>query len=197
MTDEYTPEEQAQLLRISRQTLEAVTAGGARPLLVLEALPPHLREERACFVTLLLNDELRGCTGTLIARRALAAEVAVTTVQTAFNDPRFPPVVAAEVPGIQIEISVLTPSTPLHYDSPDDLPKLIRPYIDGVTLQLGHYRSTFLPQVWERVPDPVEFLTLLSRKMGLPGDTWRHPKLHVETYQTVRIAETEPHSTTA
>jgi AmmeMemoRadiSam system protein A len=197
MTDEYTPEEQAQLLRIARQTLEAVTAGGVRPVLDLETLPPRLREERACFVTLLMNDELRGCTGTLMARRPLAEEVAVTTVQTALNDPRFPPVVAAEVPHIQIEISVLTPSVPLHYDSPDDLPKLIRPYIDGVTLQLGPYRSTFLPQVWERVPDPVEFLTLLSRKMGLPGDTWRHPKLHVETYQTVRIAEPEPHSTAA
>lgn len=197
MTDEYTPEEQAQLLRISRQTLEVVTAGGARPRLDLQILPPRLREERACFVTFLANDELRGCTGTLMARRCLADEVAVTTVQTAFSDPRFPPVVASEVPGIQIEISVLTPSMPLAYDSPDDLPKLLRPNIDGVTLQLGHYRSTFLPQVWERVPDPLEFLTLLSRKMGLPGDTWRHPRLHVETYQTVRIAEPERHSTTA
>ena len=138
MTEEYTPEEQAQLLRIARQTLEAVTAGGARPRLDIHSLPPRLCEERACFVTLQTRGELRGCTGTLMARRCLADEVAVTTVQTAFNDPRFPPIVASEVPHIQIEISVLTPSAPLTYDSPDDLPKLIRPHIDGVTLQLGH-----------------------------------------------------------
>jgi AmmeMemoRadiSam system protein A len=190
-SEEYMPEEQAQLLRISRGTLEAITAGNARPRPDLATLAARLREERACFVTLQSQGELRGCTGTLTARRPLADEVSVTTVQTALNDPRFPPVLAAEVPNIHIEISVLTPSTRLDFDGPDDLLMRLRPGTDGVTLHLGPYRSTFLPQVWERVPDPAEFLTLLSRKMGLPGDTWRHPRLVVEIYQSIIIAEPE------
>jgi AmmeMemoRadiSam system protein A len=197
MIDEYTPDEQAQLLHIARHTLETVTAGGMRPLVDLQALPPRLREERACFVTLTIGGELRGCTGTLVARRPLAEEVSVTTVQTAFSDPRFPPVTAAETPRIEIEISILTPSVPLHFDTPEDLPRLLRPRIDGVTLHLGPYRSTFLPQVWERVPDPIEFLTLLSRKMGLHGDAWRDPRIEVETYQSVVMAESEAHPTSS
>ncbi len=194
----YTPEEQTQLLHIARHTLEAVTAGEMRPPVDLQGLSPRLCEERACFVTLTMDGELRGCTGTLNARRPLAEEVSVTTVQTAFNDPRFSPVTAAEVPFIEIEISVLTPSVPLHFDTPDDLPRLLRPGIDGVTLHLGSFRSTFLPQVWERIPDPVEFLTLLSRKMGLSSNAWRDPRIQVETYQSMVIIEpaTHPDSST-
>ncbi len=191
MTDEYTPDEQAQLLTIARKTLEAVTIGEPRPPLDLAVLSPMLCEERACFVTLTIDEELRGCTGTLRARYPLAEEVGITTIQTAFHDPRFPAVTAGEVPYIHIEISVLTPSTPLQFESPETLIRLLRPGIDGVTLQLGFHRSTFLPQVWERIPDPVEFLTLLSRKMGLPGDSWRHPELEVETYQCVVMEEPE------
>lgn len=189
MSDRYSPEEQAQLLRLARQTLEAITTGGARPHIEEADLTSALREDRACFVTLYIGEELRGCTGTLVARRCLADEVTITTVQTALSDPRFAPVTAAEVPRIRIEISVLTPPEALKFNSPDELIRLLRPDIDGVTLRLGHYRSTFLPQVWERVPDPVAFLTMLSRKMGLPGDAWRHPDLEVETYQTVVIEE--------
>lgn len=189
----YTPEEQDILLGISRRTLEYATAGGARPHVDLEALPPGLREERACFVSFHIDGELRGCTGTLAARRPLADEVSLTTVQTAFNDPRFPPVTASETPQIRIDISVLTPSSTLSYDSPDDLLRLLRPGVDGVTLSLGPYRSTFLPQVWEHVPDTVEFLTMLSRKMGLPGDAWRHPRMKVDIYQSFNVAEPVPH----
>lgn len=190
----YTPDEQTLLLKIARQALEAATSGQDIPVPDGETLPGALREERACFVTLQIDGELRGCTGTLVARRGLAQEVAVTAVQTAFHDPRFLPVTAQEVPSIQIEISVLTPSVLLDYDQPADLPRLLHPQVDGVTLQLGHHRSTFLPQVWERVSDPDEFLTMLTRKMGLPGDTWRERKMHVEIYHSVTIIEPEPYS---
>lgn len=193
MTDVYTPEERTQLLSIARRTLEAVTQNEPRPRFDPASYPPALKAERACFVTFEIDHQLRGCTGTLVARRCLADEVSVTTVQTAFHDPRFPPIVAAEVPHILIEISVLTPPVPLQIESPDDLPKLIRPGIDGVTLQLGLYRSTFLPQVWEKVPDSEQFLTLLARKMGLPGDAWRHPKIYAETYQAIIIQEEPAH----
>jgi AmmeMemoRadiSam system protein A len=193
MNDVYPPHEQELLLGIARRTLEAVTAGAARPNVDLQSLPPRLNEERACFVSFHIDHELRGCTGTLVARRPLADEVSVTTVQTAFYDPRFSPVAASEVAQIHLDISVLTPSVPLTFDAPDELLRLLRPGIDGVTLSLGPYRSTFLPQVWEHVPDPVEFLTMLSRKMGLPGDAWRHPKMNVDIYQSFNIAEPEPH----
>jgi AmmeMemoRadiSam system protein A len=193
MSDEYTLQEQELLLGIARRTLEAITTGGSRPYPDLESLPPGLREERACFVSFHIDGELRGCTGTLAARRPLADEVSVTTVQTAFNDPRFSPVVPSEVAQIKIDISVLTPSYPLTYADPDELLRVLRPGIDGVTLSLGPYRSTFLPQVWEHVPDKIEFLAMLSRKMGLPADAWKHPKMKVELYQSFNMAEPEPH----
>ncbi len=191
MNDEYSPAECDQLLEIARQALIAASSGVPRPVLDVNVLPPRLQELRACFVTLMANGELRGCTGTLAARRSLAEEVAYSTVQTALFDPRFSPVSLCQVDAIRIEISVLTPSKPLFYDSPDDLLRQLRPNVDGVTLRQGQNRSTFLPQVWERLADPVEFLTLLSRKMGLPGDSWRRPDMEVETYQAFKIEEIE------
>jgi AmmeMemoRadiSam system protein A len=191
MLETYTPEEQAILLGIARETLKAAAAGQDRPRPDLATLPPHLGEKRACFVTLNSQGDLRGCTGTLTARRPLADEVSATTVQTALYDPRFSPVRPEEVPEIQIEISVLTPPEPLVYSSPEELLRALRPGIDGVLLRLGHYRSTFLPQVWERYPDPVEFLTLLCRKAGLPGNAWRSPEMQVDIYQTVVFEEHE------
>ncbi len=189
MTDAYTPEDRVQLLSIARRTLTAVTNGVLRPQFDPAEYSPALRAERACFVTLEIDHQLRGCTGTLVARRCLADEVSFTTVQTAFHDPRFQPVSAAEVPHILIEISVLTPPVPLQFDSPNELPNLIRPGIDGVTLQLGTRRGTFLPQVWEKVSDPEQFLGLLAHKMGLPTDGWRHPDIYAEIYQAVLIQE--------
>ena len=189
MNAPYSAEEEAQLLEIARQTLESVTHGKARPVPEISALSPRLCEPCACFVTLYVGSELRGCTGTLTARRPLVDEVSLTTVQTAFNDPRFVAVRAEEVPHIRIEISVLTSPQPLHFDSPEALVNALRPGIDGVTLKYGTNRSTFLPQVWEKVPDSVQFLTMLSRKMGMPGDAWRRPGIEVETYQCVVIEE--------
>jgi AmmeMemoRadiSam system protein A len=189
MTDVYTPEEQEQLLNISRHTLEVITEGYEPTALDLNQVLPKLREPRACFVTLNSGIELRGCTGTLAPRGPLAQEVVHTTVGTAFYDPRFPPVDREEVPYLQIEISVLTPSQPLEFATPADIPKLIRPGIDGVTLMIGKHRATFLPQVWDMVPDPRKFLEHLSQKMGLPSGAWLDPNIKVETYQTVIIEE--------
>ncbi len=187
----YTTEEQQTLLRLSRQTLERITHGEPLPRVDLAALPPKLREERACFVTLhrRADGALRGCTGTLVARRPLAEEVVYITEQTAFHDPRFPPVRADEVDGLRIEISVLTPPQPLDFDGPQDLVRKLRPGVDGVTLQLGYQRATFLPQVWESYPDPVVFLSLLAQKMGAPADAWRDPRVRVYTYQAIVFEE--------
>lgn len=187
----YTAEEERLLLDLARQTLRRV-ASGQRPLAPdLATLPPALCEPRACFVTLRTCGEglLRGCTGTLVARRPLAEEVVAMTVQTALHDPRFRPVTAWEVDGLRIEISVLTPPRPLCFDGPDDLVKRLRPGVDGVTLYLEHRRATFLPSVWESHPEPEVFLSLLAQKMGLSPSAWRCPGLKVETYQAVVIEE--------
>lgn len=187
----YTPQEATLLLQIARQALvEATTRGQAEPL-DSAALPPALLEQRACFVTLhtLPRGDLRGCTGTLAARQPLAEEVRHTAVQTAFYDPRFPRLRAEEVPGLHIEISILTPPQPRDIPSPGDLPRLIRPHLDGVILSIGGRRATFLPQVWERVPDPVEFLNLLCQKMQLPPFAWKQDDVQLHTYQTIIIEE--------
>lgn len=187
----YTPEEEHILLALARDTLRAVTRGHPPPPLDLDALPPALLEPRACFVTLRRRSDgaLRGCTGTLVARRPLALEVVEMTQQTALNDPRFMPVTAPEVPGLHVEISVLSPPQPLQFDDPDDLLHKLHPGIDGVTLMLDDRRATFLPQVWESYPDPRLFLSLLSEKMGRSPDAWHDPQLQVETYQATVIEE--------
>lgn len=191
MNDHYAPEEERLLLELARDTLTAVTTGHPLPTVNLAALPPALAEPLACFVTLRVRSDgaLRGCTGTLLARRPLAQEVVQITRQTALDDPRFFPVRADETGGLHVEISVLTPPIRLDYSSPDDLVRKLRPCIDGVTLKLEHRRATFLPQVWESYRDPVVFLSLLAQKMGYPPDTWRDPRLEVETYQAVIIEE--------
>lgn len=191
MAGEYTLEEQSLLLALARQTLEDITARRPAPVGDLPDLPPALLERRACFVTMRLRSDgsLRGCTGTLIARRPLVEEVIAMTIQTAFNDPRFHPVQASEVDDIRLEISVLTPSQPLDFVDPPDLLHKLRPGVDGVTLKLDNRRATFLPQVWESYPDPRVFLSLLCQKMGHSGDAWRNPRLEVETYQAVVFEE--------
>lgn len=189
----YTPDEERQLLRIARITLENI--GLAQPPIPFDGslLSPSLLEERACFVTLTVMDtgDLRGCTGTLVARQPLADEVVYTTRQTALSDPRFAPVEAHEVPYLHIEISVLTPMQPLYYTDAEDLLAQLHPMVDGVTLVYKRYRSTFLPQVWERIPEKERFLDLLCEKMRLPAHTWQKEHMEVYTYQSVVIEE--PH----
>ncbi len=190
MSEHYTPQEEALLLRIAREALQQATTGAPPTLASLEALPPALRAVRACFVTLhTVEGELRGCTGTLVARQPLAHEVVQMAVQTALHDPRFYPVQAHELPHLVIELSVLTPPLPLHFTDPAEIPRLLRPHVDGVLLTIGARRATFLPQVWERVPDTYEFLDLLCRKMGLPPGAWQTPKAQVQVYQTAIIEE--------
>jgi AmmeMemoRadiSam system protein A len=167
-------------------------SGGALPEINLESVSSALREEAACFVTLEIDGQLRGCIGGLEAVRPLAEEIIRTAAQAALNDPRFPPVTPAEVPLLEIEISVLTAPRPLEYDGPNDLLQKIRPGVHGVTLKADAlHRATFLPQVWEKIPDPEQFLGMLCRKMGLPMDTWRKKRLDVETYQAIAWEEAD------
>lgn len=140
-----------------------------------------LRETGASFVTLKLDDELRGCIGTIDPRRALGDDVAANARAAAYRDPRFPPVSPAERERLEVEVSVLSPRVPMNVASEADALARLRPGIDGVYLEYGHARSTFLPQVWESLPDPVEFLAELKRKAGLPARFW-HPDIRLSRY---------------
>jgi AmmeMemoRadiSam system protein A len=135
---------------------------------------------------------LRGCIGSLEARQPLALDVQEHAVDAAFHDFRFPPLTESELPGLHIELSILSAPEPLAYQNAEDLPGLLRPGVDGVILARGMRRATFLPQVWEKVSEPVTFLDMLCEKMGLEYDLWRRQKLDVFTYQVDCFEEEQP-----
>ena len=131
-----------------------------------------LAEPGASFVTLTRQGELRGCIGTLEAHRPLGLDVRENAVAAAFRDPRFMPLTRVEFDEIRVEVSVLSPSEVLVVAGEEHALATLRPNVDGVVFEYGHYRSTFLPQVWEQLPEPAEFLAHLKRKAGLPVDFW-------------------------
>lgn len=133
---------------------------------------PWLAEHGACFVTLTQFGELRGCIGSLQAHQPLLADVKGNAVSAALRDPRFTPLSAKEFDITEIEISLLSATQDMVVrDEADALAKM-RPNVDGIVLEYGHYRSTFLPQVWENLTQPRDFLAMLRRKAGLPDDFW-------------------------
>ncbi len=189
-SETLTPEERRQLLQLARQSIEQAVCGKGSPLPDLESLPPALRENGVCFVTLTLpGDELRGCIGGLEASQPLALDVWEHAAAAALDDYRFLPVRPEEVSLLHIEISRLTRPEPLEYDHPEDLPNLLHPNVDGVVLHDGFRRATFLPQVWEKIPNPCIFLSHLCQKMGAASDIWRRRKLQVEVYHVEEFHE--------
>jgi AmmeMemoRadiSam system protein A len=133
---------------------------------------PWLLKPGASFVTLTRQGELRGCIGTLEAHRPLGLDVRENAVAAAFRDPRFMPLSRAEYDEIRVEVSLLSPPEPLEVVGETDALAALRPHVDGVVFEYGLARSTFLPQVWEQLPEPAEFLAHLKRKAGLPADFW-------------------------
>jgi AmmeMemoRadiSam system protein A len=182
-------EERRLLLRIARQALEACVSGQPLPPLDWENLPARLKEPGATFVTLTREGQLRGCIGALEAHLPLAEDVREHARAAALEDYRFPQVEPEELPTITIEISRLTPPQPLDYQSPEELIAKLRPGTDGVVLRDGFRRATFLPQVWEKIPDPELFLAHLCQKMGASSTAWRQKKLEVFTYQVEEFHE--------
>ena len=184
-----TDSDRSYLLSLARQSIENCANGAFVPHVDKETLSPVLREQGACFVTLTSGGYLRGCVGALEPYQSLVDDVCEHAVAAAFQDYRFPPVQPNEVKDLEIEISYLTRPEPLKYENPEDLPKLIKPNIDGVVIRDGRQRATFLPQVWEKIPDPVEFLDELCMKMGAPATLWRRKKLDVMIYRVEEFHE--------
>lgn len=184
--NEYSPQERKILLQVAR---EAITYGlkyHTQMRIDLNKYTEHLREQKACFVTLEINHNLRGCIGSLIAHQPLIVDVVHNASAAAFADPRFPELTEAEFAKVSIHISVLSKPELMHFKSEADLLKQIRPGVDGLILSDGPYKGTFLPSVWESLPDPKQFLTHLKMKAGLTPDYWSGT-VKVERYTTELI----------
>ena len=189
MEAKLSEKERSKLISLAREALEYYVAGQSLPSLDLDSLSEPLRELGASFVTLTRKGQLRGCIGSLKPEQPLAEDVRDHAIAAASQDYRFPPLKADELSDIRIEVSRLTIPQDLDYEFPEDLANLIRPGIDGVILVDGIQRATFLPQVWDKIPEPAVFLEHLCMKMGASPDLWRTKKLDVQIYQVEEFHE--------
>jgi AmmeMemoRadiSam system protein A len=187
MPDHFSEEDKQFLLKIARSALVQAVTGEEVDLILTEGLSSCLQQLGASFVTLTRKGELRGCIGAIDAYQPLVEDVWEHTIAAARRDYRFSPITPQELTEIRIEISCLTPPRLLDYSDSTELLKKLRPCIDGVIMKDGTRRATFLPQVWEKCPDPVLFLDLLCQKMGAPPDLWRTKKVEVWVYQVTKI----------
>lgn len=158
--------------------------------MAVDDAPAHaaLLRPGATFVTLFCRGELRGCIGSLKATRELGFDVRENALAAAFRDPRFAPLTATEFEATSVEVSLLSAVESLRFDTEHELRARLRPGVDGVTLELADRRATFLPQVWEVLPEPGDFLAALKHKAGFPVDFWS-PRLNVALYQVTKWKE--------
>ncbi|MBF0356972.1 MAG: AmmeMemoRadiSam system protein B [Magnetococcales bacterium] len=180
----------ADLPRLVRSHLEKVLGGtkGLEATTLIKQFP-DLAQQGATFITLTKNGQLRGCIGSLVAHRSLAEDLLENSISAATRDPRFAAVTREELADLRVEVSRLTEATPLLYHDGEDLLTRLKPGIHGVILEKNGHRSTFLPQVWEQLPNPVQFLEHLCQKAGLQGDCWKNNP-NISTYTVEKTKET-------
>ncbi|MCB1924680.1 MAG: AmmeMemoRadiSam system protein A [Gammaproteobacteria bacterium] len=180
----------ARLIGVARDSIAHGLAHG-RPLAVLVSeYPPALKAMRASFVTLQIGGALRGCIGHLEAVQPLVVDVAENAFAAAFRDPRFPALTAREWPDVEVHLSILTPAQPITFVDEPDLLAQLRPGEDGLILEDGPNRGTFLPSVWESLPDAGQFLTQLKRKAGLAANHWSE-QLRIYRYGTESFGDAD------
>lgn len=184
----YTKTEQQQLLQLAKDAIKYGLKHNKVMPVVLTKYTANLTEKRACFVTLQINNQLRGCIGSLEAYEPLVQDITHNAYAAAFGDPRFPPLTAAEFAKLTIHISVLNTPEPMQFKSEADLIQQLRPNIDGLILSDTGHRGTFLPSVWESLPTPEEFFANLKLKAGLLPDHWSDT-IKVERYTVESIEE--------
>lgn len=183
MQSELSAEDKTTLLSLAYDSVRATALGMPVPSIDFSSLSAPLLEMRASFVTLTVYENLRGCIGTIEKCYPLAQDVVLRASAAASRDPRFEPIRKTELDQLEVEVSVLSDAVPLAYQDPQNLPALLDAGRDGVIIRHANKRATFLPQVWERVSSPEQFLALLCRKAFLPEDFWKSGDLIVETYQ--------------
>ena len=187
-------EKQGQLLvKLARNTILKELAGKSTntkaDTSILAFQDERFQAHCGTFVTLKIKGQLRGCIGNLTPEGSVLEGVKRNAVNAAFHDPRFSSISAAELDRTQIEVSILTEPLPLAYRDSQDLIQKLRVNVDGVIIRKGHASATFLPQVWEQLPRPENFLNHLCMKAGLPADAWKHSELEVLTYQVQYFEE--------
>lgn len=187
------PKQGAALVALARQTLarhfgETIASADAQRLETLLAAQA-LQARCGTFVTLKIDNQLRGCIGSLSASAPIVSGVRDNVLNAAFHDPRFSPLRKTELDAVHLEVSVLSEPVPLVYTDADDLLSKLRPGIDGVIIKKGLANATFLPQVWEQLPEPEPFLSHLCMKAGLPAGQWGDGDLTVLIYRVQYFEE--------
>jgi AmmeMemoRadiSam system protein A len=177
------------LLRLARKTIAEQLGCTIDPETVDGLQDVAFRRRHGTFVTLKIDGHLRGCIGNLTASDPLKDNIPRNAINAAFKDPRFSPLSPDELERVEIEVSILTEPRPLEYAGSRDLLDRLRPDIDGVILSKGAASATFLPQVWEQLPNAEDFLSHLCLKAGLPGDAWEKDKLEISIYQVQYFEE--------
>jgi AmmeMemoRadiSam system protein A len=181
-------DERRALIALARESIDAGLALRALGLFPQRSFSPALNEPRSAFVTLRIGGDLRGCCGSVAPSQALHQEVWRSAWASAFSDPRFAPLSRAEWPRTHVHLSILERAQLLDASSEQVLLQQLRPGIDGLTLELGAARATFLPAVWDQLPNPHEFLRHLKAKAGWSEDFWS-PQIHAERYRAESFGE--------
>jgi AmmeMemoRadiSam system protein A len=178
------------LLQLAKQSIANGLAVGEPLTVKAQDYAPELQERKATFVTLTIHEQLRGCIGTLVATRPLVEDVTQQAYAAAFADWRFPPLRREEYSFLGLHISILNHPEPVQFQSEEDLLRQLQPGIDGLILNDGWHRATFLPSVWESLKEPRDFLRHLKQKAGLPANYWS-ATLTVQRYTTESIQQDE------
>jgi len=178
----------APLVDIARASIRYGLVRGVPLAAEPQGFAPLLQAPGASFVTLHAEGELRGCTGSLAALQPLVVDVARNAFAAAFLDPRFSPLGAEELPSLALHVSILGPQQPLEVATEEELLARLRPGVDGLVIEEGALRATFLPAVWSQLPSPRAFLEHLKHKAGLPAGYWSET-IRVSRYEVEEIGE--------
>ncbi len=190
MTGKLTDKEKEYLLSLARRSIAHFLKNGMMLTVMPDEVPTErLVEDGACFVTLKTGENLRGCIGSLEAHRPLFMDCVENAVAAAFQDPRFRPLEPPELPSIRISISFLTKPEPFPVKGPEDLLARLIPGKHGLIMRKGMARATFLPAVWEQLPEKQQFLSQLSLKAGMGPDGWKEKGVEFQVYEADEFSE--------
>ena len=183
---DITPQDRLALLNTARDSINYGLLHNTVLPVELGDYSPLLQSKGASFVTLNIRQQLRGCIGTLEAYQPLITDVSQHAFDAAFQDPRFAPVSKIEIEQLEIHISILTPAEPIEFSSEQDLLRQLEPGKDGLIIEDSSHRATFLPSVWEQLPEPVDFLDHLKAKAGLGKSDW-HSEMRASRYHAISV----------
>jgi uncharacterized protein len=185
----YTKAEQKKLLKIARDTISHYFLNREKLEIEPKKVGRKLSEKKASFVTLTLEGKLKGCIGNILPKLPLYKDVVNNSLSAAFADSRFPNLEEKEFKEVKIEISILTKPKRIIYESIENLLEKIKAFEHGIILQSSFHQATFLPQVWEDLPDKKDFLTNLALKAGLSGSAWQDPEIEYFYYTVEHFSE--------